>query len=232
MIKKLFKYDFISINKDLIILYILCFILSFVVLLCNNSSNDMVIAAKKISTDLSLVGMFLIIIIPFMKCFLRVRNTLYKEESYLYLTLPVKRGTLFTSKTLVTLISLLVSWIVLGICFINVFSGKNVFMFINEILDNYTGISNNLLFVITLTVQFSLIYMSLILGLVLGNKQETRKDLFTLLYGIAIYFITRLLIGNIYELKNNIISILIVLLSDIILFVIARYIFKKGVNID
>ena len=47
MLKKLIKYDFISINKDLILLYVVCLLLSFVVILCNGNSNDGIIATKK-----------------------------------------------------------------------------------------------------------------------------------------------------------------------------------------
>ena len=232
MLKKLIKYDFISVNKDLILLYVPCILLSCIVLLCGNNSNDVLIATKKICTDLSLIGMMLIIIIPFIKVLLRIRNTLFKEEAYLYLTIPVKRSTLYDSKLYVAILSLLISWIILGICFINVFSGKNVFSFISLLLDNYTGIENNIIFILTLAVQMSLIFMSLAVGQLFGNKMDHAKDLFSVIFGIIIYFIIRLFIGFFYELDNNILSILIVVIFDVILFFIGRYIFNKGINVD
>ena len=228
MLKKLIKYDFISVNKDLILLYVPCIILSCIVLLCGNNPNDALIATKKICTDLSLIGMMLIIIIPFIKVLLRIRNTLFKEESYLYLSIPVKRSKIYDSKLIVSILSLLISWIILGICFINVFSGKNVFSFISLLLDNYTGIENNIVFILTLAVQMSLIFMSLVVGLLLGNKMDYAKDLFSILFGIIVYAIIRLLVGFFYELDNNIISILIVVLWDIILYFVGRYIYNKG----
>ena len=228
MLKKLIKYDFIAVNKDLILLYIPCIVLSCIVLLCGNNPNDTLVATKKICTDLSLVGMMLIIIIPFIRVLLRIRNTLFKEESYLYLSIPVKRSKLYDSKLIVSLLSLLISWLILGLCFINVFSGKNVFTFITLLLDNYTGIENNIIFILTLAVQMSLIFMSLAVGLLLGNKIDYAKDILSFVFGIVVYAIIRLLIGYFYELDNNIISIVIVVIWDIILFFIGRNIYSKG----
>lgn len=232
MLKKLIKYDFISTNKDLIFLYIICLVLSYVVIFCGHSSNDGIIATKKICTDLSLVGMFLIVIIPFAKVFLRMRRTLYKEEAYLYLTLPVKRGKLYDSKVVVSLISLIISWLILGICFINVFSGKNVLSFISLLKDDSLGIGTNIMFVLTIAVQLSLIFMSLAVGLLLGYKMDHAKDLFTFLYGILIYSIIRVSVSYFYDFGDNLLSIVIVLLADILLFAVGRYIFNKGVNVD
>ena len=232
MFWKLFKYDFKSVNKDLIPLYISCIILSYVVIFCGNNSNDAIIAAKKVCTDLSLVGMFFIVIIPFSKVCLKIRNNLYREEAYLYLTLPIKRGTLYDSKVLVSILTLIISWIILGICFVNVFSGKNVFSFVSKLLDNYTGIENNIVFILTIAVQFSLIFMSLITGLIFGNKRDHAKDLFSFIFGVLIYIIVRLLIGFFYDLDNNIISIGIVLFADVILYILGRYVYSKGVNVD
>ena len=232
MLRKLIKYDFISINKDLILLYVVCLLLSFVVILCNGNSNDGIIATKKICTDLSLVGMFLVIVIPFIKLILRIRNTLFKEESYLYLTLPVKRGTLYDSRIIVSIITLLISWIVLCICFINVFSGKNAFAFVSQVIDSYNGIGDNILFVLSLAVQASLIFMSLVVGLLLGQKMDHSKDLFTFLFGMIIYVLIRLSVEYFYELNVNMVSIAIVLIADIILFSLGRYIFNKGIDVD
>lgn len=231
MLRKLFKYDFKSVNKDLIPLYISCIILSYVVIMCANNSNDAIVAAKKVCTDLSLVGMFFIIILPFSKVYLKIRNNLFREESYLFLTLPIKRSNLYDSKVLVSILSLVISWIILGICFINVFSGKNVFSFVSGLLDNYTGIESNFIFIITIAVQFSLIFMSLITGLIFGNKMDKGKDLLSFVFGVLIYLIIRLAIGYFYDLDNNIISIGIVLFADILLYILGRYIYNKGVNV-
>ena len=112
------------------------------------------------------------------------------------------------------------------------FSGKNVFSFVSKLLDNYTGIENNIVFILTIAVQFSLIFMSLITGLIFGNKRDHAKDLFSFVFGVLIYLIVRLLIGFFYDLDNNIISIGIVLFADVILYILGRYVYSKGVNVD
>ena len=105
MLKKLFKYDFLWIMKTMPYYYIAVLALGICTLFTNKmyGSHLTVLAWLIIDHIVSLLfilACFTTGITILIRSFMRFRNNLYKDESYLTHTLPVSKSALFASKVL------------------------------------------------------------------------------------------------------------------------------------
>lgn len=197
-----------------------------------------------------------ILINNILRIWARTIKNFYSDESYLTHTLPIKKETLFLSKVLTTIITLLTSTIVIVISLLICYYSKENIEITKNIL-NQINITNTT--IITSIIIFYLEMLFLILtgitAIILGYKQNNNKLLKSVLFGLIIYFIMQTLIlviifviglfnKEIMDLfkTNNItpnllkqmlsLSIIIYIVYNIILYIIGKNTFKKGVNID
>ncbi len=235
MLIKLIKYDLKSFHKILMFLYVLSFLTSLLVLLTKNyGTSDVSTATFLLGTDFSIICMMLTIILPLVNVFSRIRSGFYKKEGYLTHTLPVNRKTIYDAKMISSLITIIISWLVFGICFINVFSGVTIFEYLGAVIDNTKTLRSLLVFISQVGVQFFSIFICSILGMVIGYSFDDKKDLMTFIFGISIYLLLYLLVyffSYLFNFSNLIILILFILFS-MILYFIGRYLFDKGVNLE
>ena len=197
-----------------------------------------------------------------MRLWIRFRNNLYKDESYLTHTLPVAKKTIFGAKVLCALICIFTTTIVIiGCLFICYYSQINI-----EILkttleitaQTYNTTVVNLLLLISFVLFLEIMFIVLIgyVGIILGNKSNQRKMLKTITIGFGLYLITQvitLLLIYIFGLFNpnvmnlinttdmvNIDSIKAVMYAGIGIYVVyiifyymlGRRVFEKGVNVE
>lgn len=235
MLGKLIKYDFISINKSLMVIYLLSVLSTLIVLIAGSFYGDVAIATEAIAKDFAIICLLIALIVPFFNCFFRIKNSLYKNEGYLTNTLPVKRGILFDAKIITSIMTLLISWIIFVSCFMSSFSGMNIIkLFINVVNDsNMLTTSIEMLSLILSELLF--IFMCFVFGLVIGYSFDERKDLITFIVGVLVYIICRFTIVFLIEKFNldyYLYMSLAFLILNILLFFISRYKFKKGVNLE
>ena len=119
MLNKLLKYDLKSINIVLIVFYglsIFFSLLTRIFLSIDNSFVSNVIG--QICNGTMIAMMFNIIINNLIRLWVRFKQNFYGDESYLTHTLPVEKKTLYLSKFIVSVITLLISILVIVLSYI------------------------------------------------------------------------------------------------------------------
>ena len=259
MLKKLIKYDLIWINKFMLIFYIITLIICTLTRIMDNYTQSFIGNIIYLILRGCAISCFVSILINCsIRIWARFNNSIYKDESYLTHTLPVKKDTLYNSKVLSMTISTLIAITVIIFSILLVFLNKDLINIIKEIFKNkdMTYIYISILIIAVLEI----IYMIScgIIGLLIGNRNNNNKILKTIIIGIVLYFsIQLILLGIIYLvglfntsindlfhsniiIGNNISSvkslvnlsgaIYIVFLT--IMYFVGKHIFKKGVNVE
>ena len=113
MLNKLLKYDLKYMIKNMAIFYILSIFFAITTRILFNMDQSVII---NIIGQISVGCMFSMIastlINTMMRSWVRFRNSLYKDESYLTHTLPVTKSELYNSKFIQTLIFFFISFLV------------------------------------------------------------------------------------------------------------------------
>ena len=257
MLKKLLKYDLKWCYKALTIFYILSIIFAILTrVFINIDGRILFTIIGKIMQGITITLLINILINNILRIWARVIKNFYSDEAYLTHTLPIKKETLFLSKVLTTIITLLTSTIVIVISLLICYYSKENIEILKNILNqinisNITIISTILIFYL----EILFIILSGITAIILGYKQNNNKLLKSVLFGLIIYFIMQTLIlviifviglfnKEIMDLfkTNNItpnllkqmlsLSTIIYIIYNIIVYIIGNNTFKKGVNID
>ena len=131
MLGKLIKYDLKWIYKVVIVFYILATVFSVIARMCFSIENSMLFnILGKIASGVAISMVVNSIINTVMRSWARFVKNIYKDESYLTHTLPIKKNTIYLSKVLSSLISIFTSVVVSVIClFICYYSKENMEVF-------------------------------------------------------------------------------------------------------
>ena len=263
MLKKLLKYDLENIFKFLVIFYSLGIFFAVLTRIFFSIENSFIMdIIAKICSGATIAMIVNILINNLMRLWVRFKNNLYGDESYLTHTLPVSKMDLYLSKTITSLVSFLTSTVVIGlILFIAYYSKENMDILKNLLLplaDLY-----DVSMVVLLLAFIFVVFLELIntlqvgyMGIILGHRSNNNKMGSSMLYGFISYlgmqmfvllctfmvaifnkdmmnlFITYEII-NIDVLKKFIIlAIFVYILAFIIEYIINIKLFKKGVNVD
>lgn len=235
MTKKLFKYDFLNLNKGLLLVYLVTFISTLVVLIFSSSNSDFGIALRAVFKDFSLISIFLSLVVPYIMCIIRLKKSLYKSEAYFSNALPLKRDKLFSCKMLSSGATLLISWLVGGFCFICAFSGTGLVATLTKLFNDTTTFGVAIDVVIHIVLLLSLSFMILVTGLTLGHKFVSKKGLFaTFFVFIMLTILTLVFIFVLEPLKLNTYPFmdLSILVINFILFLLNRDLYNKGINLE
>ena len=256
MLKKLCKYDLIWINKIMLIYFAISIIICILTRIASlNTSTSIGNIIYQILKGVSISCFASLLINSVIRVWVRFRNSLYKDESYLTHTLPISKSTLYDSKIISSLISVFISLVVILISFIIAFLNKDLINTIKMIFNNNSFIIIGMILTVILEA-FYMIHAG-ILGILIGYKNNNSSLLKSVLIGISLYFVMQLIIlGIIYIIGyfNTDIGILfkeatntimdnsfrtLILAVDIlyIVFIIIMYfvgkkIFNKGVNVE
>ena len=263
MLKKLLKYDLISIFKVLSIFYILSIVFAIITRIFLSIENSFILnIIAQICSGTTISMIINILINNIMRLWVRFKQNLYGDESYLTHTLPVTKISLYTSKFLTSLITLMTSMIVIVITIIIAYYSKSNFDIIKNLI---TSLSNSynisvIPYIIFVIIIFYLELINLLqsgyTGIILGHKMNNYKILYSVLLGFITYIITQIfaiLSILIFSLFNNdliqlfktsqltdinllklllIVSTITYLLIIIIVKITNIKLFKRGVNVD
>ena len=256
MLKKLLKYDLIWINKLMIIYFLISLIICTLTRIASlNTSTSIGNIIYQILKGVSISSFASVLINSVIRIWIRFRDSIYKDESYLTHTLPVSKCTLYNSKIISSLISVLLSLMVILIGFIIALLNKDLINAIKMIFNNNSFIIIGMILTVVLEV-FYMIYSG-ILGILIGYRSNNHSMLKSVFIGITLYFTMQLIIlGIIYIIGyfNTDIGILfkeatntimdssfrtLILAVDIIyvvfiliMYFIGKKIFNKGVNVE
>ena len=263
MLKKLLKYDLKSISIVLIVFYGLSIFFSILTRIFLSIENSFIFnVIGQICNGTMIAMMFNIIINNLIRLWVRFKQNFYGDESYLTHTLPVEKKTLYLSKFIVSVITLLISILVIVLSlFIAHYSKENIELVKNLLLPlatiyDSTVIGIIFLFVFVIFLELFNMLQSGYVGIVLGHRKNNNKMLFTFIYGFVTYLLTQIFalvavfvaalfnkdIMNLFysmeTLNVDMIKLCIYLAvgvyitNIIVLYIVNSKLFSKGVNVD
>ena len=128
MLGKLLKYDFKWVYKLIIIFYMLAIIFSVIGRAFSTIENSLVFeVVSQIAFGTAISMMVSGLINTLMRSWVRFHRNVYKDESYLTHTLPVKKQEIFASKVITGSVAVFTSMVVIIVClFICYYSEANM----------------------------------------------------------------------------------------------------------
>ena len=201
MLNKLLKYDLKYMIKNMSVFYILTIFFAITTRLLSLPEQSIMISIiRKISSGCMIAMIANIIINVMMRSWIRFRDSLYKDESYLTHTLPVSKNNLYNSKFIQTVVFFFIGFIIalLGL-FIAYYSKDNWEALKTVISTITTGMNMRTSFFLAMAV--SMIFLEIFnaiqcgfLGIILGHKMNNGKLGYSVLFGFIIYLIAQLLV--------------------------------------
>ena len=201
MLTKLLKYDLKYMIKNMSVFYILSIFFAITTRILFNIEKSVII---NIIGQISVGCMFAMIVNTLvntiMRSWIRFRDSLYKDESYLTHTLPVTKSELYNSKFIQTLIFFFISFIIILISLFIAYYSKDNWLAITNIVKNITtGLNMSTLFFITMTiiVIFLEVFNAIqcgFLGIILGYKMNNGKTGYSVLFGFIAYLLSQSII--------------------------------------
>lgn len=262
MLKKLLKYDLKNMLKSISIFYLLSIVFAITTRILEGLNETIVV---NIITQISMGIMFSMIassiINTLMRNWVRFKQTIYGDESYLTHTLPVTKHQILTSKSLLSAINLLITFIVCIISLLIAFYTKDNIMYLKDlttVISTAIDINPKVFIVLVFIILYLEVYNIIIsgyLGILLGHKKSNNKVGFSVLYGFITYILTQLIVllciyiiglfnqdvMNVFTSNNLNYSIitpliytftLIYIVIIYIVNIVSNKVFSKGVNVE
>ena len=201
MLKKILKYDLLYIYKVLIVFYTLSLFFAVMTRITTIDNPPLImLIINKILSGTTIALIINIIINSIMRIWVRFKNNIYGDESYLTHTLPVKKENIYLSKILAILITMLTSMLIIGLTlFIACYSKTTIEVIknsLNIIAQTYNSAIIILLITIllVLTVELLTIVFSGITGIIIGHKKNNNKIIHSIIFGLITYIISQVLV--------------------------------------
>ena len=201
MLSKLLKYDLKYMIKNMSIFYILSIFFAITTRILFNMEQSVIInIIGQISVGCMFSMIFSTLINTIMRSWVRFRDSLYKDESYLTHTLPVTKDELYNSQFIQTLIFFFIGFFVILISlFIAYYSKENWILLTNFIKTITIGLNMSTLFFIAMF--FILIFLEVFnaiqcgfYGIILGHKKNNGKLGYSILFAFIIYLLAQTLV--------------------------------------
>ena len=197
-----------------------------------------------------------------MRSWVRFRDSLYKDEAYLIHTLPVTKNELYNSKFIQTFIFFFISFIVVLISLFIAYYSKDNWLVITDYIKTITtglNMSTSFFVIMFILLVFLEVFNAIqcgFYGMILGHKKNNGKLGYSILFGFISYllsqsivlllvFIVGLFNSSIMDLFTSnilldtssfklliILAITIYLLIIILMSLLCKKEFNKGVNIE
>jgi len=201
MLNKLLKYDLKWTLKILAVFYVLTLFFAIITRIVFEIDNNslMLLITGKILQGFTISMIVSALINTFMRMWLRFKNNIYGDESYLTHTLPVDKKSIYLSKVLTALITMFTTIFVIFLAVIIMYYSNDNLILIKSSLEGLSNIYNSNI-AILLLIAFFLIFLEMFLllmigfiGLIIGHKANNGKVLKSIIYGFILYTATQLL---------------------------------------
>ncbi len=263
MLTKLLKYDLKYMIRNMSFFYIFTIFFAITTRILFSLDKSVIInIIGQISVGFMFAMMANVLINTMMRSWIRFKDSIYKDESYLTHTLPVTKSDIYNSKFIQTLIFFIVGFVIIIIGLFIAYYTKDRWLMLKEFISTITtGLNfNTTLFVISFVFIIFLEIFNAIqcgfLGIILGHTKNNYKVGLSVLFGFIAYLLSQSLVlflvftvglfnSNIMDLFKNeillsassfkllvVISIILYLLIIWIMSLICKYIFSKGVNVE
>lgn len=201
MLNKLLKYDLKYMIKNMSIFYILALFFSITTRIFFSLEQTVfinIIGQVSVGCMFSMVASILFNTI--LRSWVRFKDSLYKDESYLTHTLPISASNLYISKYLTAFITLFASIMVivlnLGIAFYN----KDLYLSLKNILLDFSNMigTNAIIVLVGIFLALYLEFINFVLsgetGIILGHKCNNKKMALSVLFGFLYYQVTQVIV--------------------------------------
>ena len=200
MLGKLLKYDLKWVYKLIGIFYILAFIFSVIGRAFGKIENSLICEiVSQIAFGTAISMMVSSLINTLMRSWVRFVRNVYKDESYLTHTLPVKKQEIFVSKVITGAVSIFTAMVVIIAClFICYYSEANMEA-LKALLEiaasTYNTTVLNLLLLVAIVIFLEIVYGLLIgyVGIILGHKSNKNRMARSIVIGFILYFVLQAL---------------------------------------
>jgi len=196
MLGKLLKYDLKWVYKLITIFYILAITFSVIGRAFSTIENSLVFEiVSQIAFGTAISMMVSSLINTLMRSWVRFIRNIYKDESYLTHTLPVKKQQIFTSKVITGSVAIFTSMVVIIFClFICYYSEANMEALkglLELAASTYNTTVLNLLLLVAIVIFLEIVYGLLIgyVGIILGHKSNKNKMARSIVIGFILYFV-------------------------------------------
>ena len=161
MLIKLLKYDLKYMIKNMSVFYILSIFFAITTRLLSLPEQTVMISIlSKISSGCMIAMIANIIINVMMRSWVRFRDSLYKDESYLTHTLPVTKNDLYNSKFIQTLIFFFIGFVISLLSLFVAYYTPDTWQVIKDYIKAIT-IGFNMSTVFFITIAIALIFLEL-----------------------------------------------------------------------
>ena len=263
MLRKLLKYDLNYMIRNMSVFYILIIFFSILTRILFSLEQTIIIGIlSQISVGFLFAFVANILINTIMRSWVRFSNSIYKDEAYLTHTLPVTKNDIYNSKFIQTLIFFVIGFVIILVSLFITYYTKDRWFALKGLISNIiNGLEiNTLTFVMGIIgILFVEIFNAIqcgFLGIILGNRRNNNKLLFSVIFGILSYFISQGLVlflifivglfnkGIMNIFTSNIMMsidtfklfiflvIIIYLLIIVFMSVVCKYMLNKGVNLE
>lgn len=201
MLGKLLKYDLKDLLKSISVFYILSFIGAVLTRIFGSLTNTIIIEIiRQVCIGFMFSMLASSLINTLMRNWVRFKQTLYGDESYLTHTLPVTKKEIYLSKSLLGFINMFITFVVIIISLLISFYTKENYTNIINMLDTLLvsiNINSNVFIVLIIIMLFLEIFAGLVsgyLGIILGFRKSNNKVGYSVLFGFIVYIISQLLV--------------------------------------
>ena len=206
MLGKLLKYDLKWVYKIVIGFYILTIIFAVLTRICINIENSLLFnVLGKILNGTMIAMMVNALVNVLIRSWVRFIGNVYKDESYLTHTLPVKKKDIYLSKVLTAIIctftTVAVALVGLFIAYYSKANMEALKNFLKMTASAYDTDVISLIIIVALVIFLESLFITLIgyVGIIIGHKSNRNKMAKTLVIGIVLYLVTSTLtLGIIY----------------------------------
>ena len=201
MLGKLLKYDLKANFKFMLIFYSLALVFAVLTRVFFAHAETLAVQIFAYIFNGTTIAMIANILINnLMRLWVFFKSNLYGDEGYLMHTLPVARKNLYTSKFLMGLIIIVVSFLVImavaAIAWLTPesFEGlKNLLAPMVEIMDS-TAVEMILLLIFVVFLEVFVMLISGYTGVILGHKKLNNRVRWSVLFGIICYVVIQIVI--------------------------------------
>ena len=263
MLNKLLKYDLKWMFKFLSIFYILGLFFAVLTRLFLKVDNSLFMnIVSEITRGATFSMVFSALVNNLLRLWVKFRQSVYGDESYLTHTLPVKKSSIYLSKMLTAVITVFASFAVIILALLilyyskaNLEALKNYFLPFLDVFDiSFAGVLT-LLFLV-LFLEFINILQCGLTGIIIGHRFNNNKLGMSVLFGFICYSISQIIIVILMFIpaifNSDIMNIFVTtdalnfgILKPVVIYSVVSYtliniiglfinikIFNKGVNVD
>ena len=254
MLGKLLKYDLKWIYKLVTVFYVLSIIFAIITRICSMIDNSMLFSIlTQVSAGFTISMVISSLINSIMRSWVRFRENIYKDESYLTHTLSKVIAAILCSFA-----TIVVAIISLFICY---YSKENL-EFIKQSLElaanTYDTTVINLLLIVSFIIFLEVVFIILIgyVGIIIGHKANRNKIVKSILIGFGLYMgtnaFTLVIMGilgtfnqevmNVIKtsgrIETGVIKMLLIIASlvytiyNVFYYWVGKKQFERGVNVD